>query len=134
MIKSFTQGFTTFLRRRRALWHFERGPLLSTLASTAAAASSGVASGPGAAVQQSFLLAAAREEPAQALARLQSQADGLEDAEAARRLGRDGPNEVHREAPLPGWLRLWRCYLNPFNLLLTALATLSLVSADASAT
>ncbi len=134
MIKSFTQGFTTFLRRRRALWHFERGPLLSTLASTAAAASAGVASGPGAAVQQSFLLAAAREEPAQALARLQSQADGLEDAEAARRLGRDGPNEVHREAPLPGWLRLWRCYLNPFNLLLTALATLSLVSADASAT
>ena len=80
------------------------------------------------------VLAAARDEPAQALARLQSQADGLDTAEAARRLVRDGPNEVQHEPPLPGWLRLWRCYLNPFNLLLTALALLSFLSADAKAT
>ena len=68
------------------------------------------------------------------MARLQSQPDGLDSAEAARRLQRDGPNEVQHEAPLPGWLRLWRCYLNPFNLLLTALAALSWLSADARAT
>ncbi len=47
---------------------------------------------------------------------------------------RDGPNDVAHEQPLPGWLHLWRCYLNPFNLLLTALAALSFVSADAKAT
>ena len=35
---------------------------------------------------------------------------------------------------MPGWLHLWRCYANPFNLLLTALATLSFLSADAKAT
>lgn len=57
----------------------------------------------------------------------------LDAAEARRRLLRDGPNEVQHEAPLPEWLRLWRCYLNPFNLLLTALALLSFLSADAKA-
>ncbi len=80
------------------------------------------------------LLNAARDEPAQALARLKSRADGLDIAEAAQRLVRDGPNEVQHDAPLPGWLRLWRCYLNPFNLLLSALALLSFLSADAKAT
>ncbi len=80
------------------------------------------------------LLNASRDEPTAALARLQSQVEGLDPAEAAQRLARDGPNEVQHEAPLPGWLRLWRCYLNPFNLLLTALALLSFLSADAKAT
>ena len=79
-------------------------------------------------------MAAAQGLPAQALALLKSQSDGLGGAEAARRLARDGPNEVQHEAPLPGWLRLWRCYLNPFNLLLTALALLSFFSADSKAT
>ncbi len=80
------------------------------------------------------LLTAAQDEPANALAHLNSQADGLDTADAAQRLARDGPNEVQHEAPLPGWLRLWRCYLNPFNLLLTALALLSFLSADSKAT
>ena len=80
------------------------------------------------------LLAAAACEPAQALALLKSQADGLDATEAARRLLRDGPNEISHEPPLPGWLHLWRCYLNPFNVLLTVLAALSFLSADAKAT
>ena len=37
------------------------------------------------------------------------------------------------EPPLPPWLHLWRCYLNPFNVLLTVLAGLSFLSADAKA-
>jgi Mg2+-importing ATPase len=132
MNKLLTQGFSTFLRRRRAKAHFERRPLLDTLAaSPAAVASAGNAAT--AALGQD-LLAASRVGPAQALAALQSQADGLDAAEAARRLARDGPNEVQHEAPLPGWLRLWRCYVNPFNLLLTALALLSFFSADSKAT
>ena len=131
MHKALTQGFSTFLRRRRAKGHFERRPLLSTLTASPAG---GLRVGAAVAAGGQDLLAAALEEPAQALARLQSQADGLDMAEAARRLARDGPNEIQHEAPLPGWLRLWRCYLNPFNLLLTALALLSFLSADSKAT
>jgi Mg2+-importing ATPase len=118
--KAFTQRFSRFLHRRRTKRHFERRPLLDTLAASPAALGRDV-------------LVAASDDPAQALARLHTQADGLDAAEAARRLARDGPNEVQHEPPLPGWLRLWRCYLNPFNLLLTALALLSVLSADAEA-
>ena len=131
MHKALTQGFSTFLRRRRAKKHFERRPLLESL--PARPEPPAKLGGAGAALGQD-VLAAAQDEPAQALARLQSSADGLDGAEAARRLLRDGPNEVQHEPPLPGWLRLWRCYLNPFNLLLTALALLSFVSADSKAT
>ena len=130
MRQALTQGFSAFLRRRRAQRHFERRPLLETLTAAQAAKPAGLAAS-GFAVD---LLAAALGEPAQALAHLNSHPDGLEVAEAARRLGRDGPNEIQHEAPLPGWLRLWRCYLNPFNLLLTALALLSFLSADSKAT
>jgi len=132
MRKLLTQGFSTFLRRRRATKHFERRPLLDTLVASPAPVPQAAAAG--VAAISSDLLAASREEPALALARLRSQADGLDAAEAARRLVRDGPNDIQHEPPLPGWLRLWRCYLNPFNLLLTALAALSLLSADATAT
>ena len=132
MNKVLTEAFSTFLRRRRAKGHFERRPLLESLTAAPAAA---LLKGPGVtAAGGRAMLAAAQGGPAQALALLQSQADGLEGAEAARRLVRDGPNEVQHEAPLPGWLRLWRCYLNPFNLLLTALALLSFFSADSKAT
>ena len=132
MQRLLTQGFSSFLRRRRAQRHFERGPLLGAL--VAAHAPAPQARDAIAATLGQALLAAAHDDPAQALARLQSQADGLDSAEAARRLARDGPNEVQHEAPLPGWLRLWHCYLNPFNVLLTALALLSFLSADAKAT
>lgn len=132
MNRLFTQGFSRFLRRRRARAHFERRPLLHSL--TATPATVPPLPGAAAATLGQALLDAARGTPAEALARLQSQADGLNAAEAARRLARDGPNEVPHEAPLPGWLRLWRCYLNPFNLLLTALAGLSFFSADSKAT
>ncbi len=128
MSKPLTQAFSTFLLRRRAKRHFERRPMLDALRA-ALPGSAASAATPG-----QEILTAAREEPAQALARLQSQADGLDSAEAARRLDRDGANEFQHNAPLPGWLRLWRCYLNPFNLLLTALALLSFFSADAKAT
>ena len=134
-----TQGFSTFLRRRRVRRHFERRPLLDALAATppvpaAWAAGAGAGAGAGARQLGQAVLAAAQDEPSAALARLQSQADGLDTAEAARRLVRDGPNEVAHEPPLPGWLHLWRCYLNPFNVLLTVLAVLSYLSADAKAT
>jgi Mg2+-importing ATPase len=150
MHRSLTQGFSAFLRRRRVRRHFERRPLLDALVAAhgpEAVAGSGVGGAVGGAVGAGsgvvalqthalgqMLLTAAQDEPAAALARLKSQADGLDTAEAARRLALDGPNEVTQEPPLPGWLHLWRCYLNPFNVLLTVLAVLSYLSADAKAT
>ena len=132
--KPLTQGFSTFLRRRRAKKHFERRPLLESLVVSSAPVPPPAVGSTSVAALGQDVLAAAREEPAQALARLQSQADGLDTGEAARRLVRDGPNEIQHEPALPGWLRLWRCYINPFNLLLTALALLSFLSADVKAT
>ncbi|WP_248797643.1 magnesium-translocating P-type ATPase [Pseudomonas sp. MWU13-2105] len=125
-MKLLTQGFSSFLRRRRALRHFRRRPMLGTLAAGHAPAASGQL-----AVD---LLRAAAEPQAEALLRLGSGVAGLALGEAAKRLAHDGPNEVDHDKPLPGWLRLWRCYLNPFNLLLTVLAGLSWLSADARAT
>ena len=133
MGKHLRRGFSNFLRRRRATGHFERRPLLESLVALPPPPASAASPQRRPALDPK-LLAAARDDPAQALARLQSQADGLDEAEAARRLLRDGPNEVQQEPPLPGWLRLWRCYTNPFNLLLTVLAVLSFASADAKAT
>jgi P-type Mg2+ transporter len=129
MNQLLTQGFSRFLRRRRVQRHFQRRPALVAQGSATAAAPAGVMAALG-----QDLLAAAHDDPAAALQRLQSQADGLERTEAALRLAHDGPNEIAHEPPLPAWLHLWRCYVNPFNLLLTALAALSLLSADAKAT
>ncbi|MFM9915292.1 MAG: magnesium-translocating P-type ATPase, partial [Rhizobacter sp.] len=120
-------SFSAFARRRRTLRHFGRHPVLATLAGR----------GPVASLPDhtaSELLAAARAEPAAAIARLHSHAYGLGPREAAARLRRHGPNEVEHEKPLPAWLHLWHCYKNPFNLLLTALAALSFLTQDAKAT
>ncbi len=126
MRKFFTQGFTTFLRRRRVHRHFARRPSLDVLTAHARsdAASEQVAT---------EMLLVARDDPAAALERLHSHENGLSATEAAARLIRVGPNEVEHEKPLPAWLHLWHCYLNPFNLLLTVLAGLSYLSADAKA-
>lgn len=120
-------GFTRFLRRRRWLAHFGRHPLPGLLA----------ARGPGTPVPDHLagdLLQAARDTPAEAIARLDSHADGLSSAESAARLLRSGPNEVQHEKPRPWWLHLWQCYANPFNLLLTALAVLSFLTDDVEPT
>ena len=127
MINVLTHGFSGFLRRRRALKHFGRHPLLDSLGGH----------GPREDLPEhlaSDLLLVARDDPAAAIARLESHDEGLSAAEAAERLARCGPNEVAHEKPLSWWLHLWRCYQNPFNLLLTVLAVVSYLSADAKAT
>jgi len=73
MRKSLTQGFSTFLRRRRAKQHFERRPSPGVPVVRPHTAPSLGGVGPD-------LLATAREEPAAALQRLQSRADGLDAA------------------------------------------------------
>ncbi|MGL6112936.1 MAG: hypothetical protein ACRC2B_22815, partial [Rubrivivax sp.] len=62
MNKLLTQGFSTFLRRRRAKKHFERHPLLGSLTAARATAAPVGAAAPAALGQD--LLAAARDEPA----------------------------------------------------------------------
>ena len=64
------------------------------------------------------LLRVARDEPAEAIARLKSYADGLSAREAAARLARIGPQWARmksNEKSLPWWLHLWQCYKNQFN-------------------
>jgi len=108
---------------RRSARHFGRRALGDALAARGphAAAPAQLASG---------LLAIAHGSPAQALARLKSRPHGLTTAEAAARLRREGPNEVGHDRSPGWWLRLWHSYENPFNILLTVLAAVSLASAD----
>ena len=132
MIRSPTDNplarwFRRLLRRRARLRHFGRHPLQDAIAGHGPAQP--ISDG-----QTAELLEAAREAPAAAIARLKSNQDGLTTREAAARLARNGPNEVAHEAPLPWWLHLWHCYNNPFNLLLTVLAAVSWLGADARAT
>jgi P-type Mg2+ transporter len=126
MTAGLTRAFSSFLRRRRALRHFGRHPLLDALAGR----------GPSRAAPEHVtadLLRIAHDEPAQAITRLKSHEQGLSAREAAARLAHHGPNEVEHENRLPAWLHLWHCYKNPFNLLLTVLAALSFLSADVKA-
>ncbi len=62
-----------------------------------------------------------------------SRHEGLTEDEAEEILQRVGPNEVEHEKPLPWWWNLWNCYRNPFNLLLTLLATISYFTEDMKA-
>ena len=60
--------------------------------------------------------------------RFGSRAGGLSEAQASAARERHGRNEVDHEAPLRWYVHLWYSYRNPFNLLLTALASLSWVT------
>ena len=68
-----------------------------------------------------------------ALRRLETSAEGLDEEEASRRLGRDGPNVVAQDRR-HGRLRLVaRACLNPLVVLLVLLAAVALASGDARA-
>ncbi len=119
--------FSRFVRRRRVARHFGRRPLGGMLAGRGPAPAVPVHLG-------DALLRVARDDPAAAIARLKAHEDGLSTREAAARLASHGPNEVEHEKAMPGWLHLWHCYRDPFNLLLTALAIVSWLTEDARAT
>ncbi|MBJ7263193.1 MAG: magnesium-translocating P-type ATPase [Burkholderiaceae bacterium] len=76
----------------------------------------------------------AADDVSAALVRMSSHRNGLSDDEAQQRRNRFGPNEVDYEKPLQWWRHLWRCYKNPFNLLLTLLALISFLTEDMKAT
>ncbi|HWY73659.1 MAG TPA: HAD-IC family P-type ATPase, partial [Burkholderiaceae bacterium] len=80
------------------------------------------------------LLKASRASPEEVLASLGSHPNGLTESQAAEIRMRVGMNEVGHEKPLPWHMHLWRCYRNPFNLLLTVLAAISYWTEDVRAT
>lgn len=67
---------------------------------------------------------------ASALAALESDREGLTDAEVERRRERYGRNEVAREKPPTWYAELGRAFANPFNFLLTTLAVVSGATGD----
>ena len=67
---------------------------------------------------------------AAALATLESDRDGLTDAEVERRRERYGRNEVAHEKPPTWYAELGRAFANPFNFLLTTLAVVSGLTGD----
>jgi len=77
-----------------------------------------------------FLVEASLAAPAALIESLHSHEDGLTESEAQLGLDAVGPNEVQHERPMPWWTHLWLCYRNPFNLLLTTLATVSYATDD----
>ncbi|MDY0310448.1 MAG: cation-transporting P-type ATPase, partial [Castellaniella sp.] len=120
--------FSGFLARRHTSRQFKRQAILETLRNAGA--------GEGWAVSSRLsrdMRRIAADNNAAAIARLASHENGLTQAEADDRRSRVGPNEVEHEKPLPGWLHLWYCYKNPFNLLLTTLAVISFLSDDLEA-
>jgi P-type Mg2+ transporter len=80
------------------------------------------------------LISASEAEPERLLKNLGSSLSGLTDAQAEKIRERVGFNTVAHEKPLPGWLHLWQCYKNPFNLLLSVLALVSYYTDDMKAT
>ncbi len=118
--------FAGFLRTRRVTRHFRRLALLETVVRT------GVSREMPPGLTQTLVSAATSETDA-LLQRLGSCADGLSEAQAEAVRARVGLNEVEHEKPLPWWRHLWHCYRNPFNLLLTLLATISYLTEDMKA-
>lgn len=72
-------------------------------------------------------------EPASVLERLESRREGLSESEAQERRLRGGLNEVDQDRPIGAWMHLWYCYCNPFNLLLSVLASISWFTEDVEA-
>jgi len=77
---------------------------------------------------------ASRGSVEEVLASLGSHPNGLTESQASDIRMRVGPNEVGHDKPLPWQVHLWRCYRNPFNLLLTVLAAISYYTEDVRAT
>jgi len=80
------------------------------------------------------LLAKARADGAAVLKELDSQPDGLSEAQAAARLQQVGTNEIAREHRQSNAMRLLSNIKNPLVLLLLALAVLSFLTGDQRAT
>lgn len=119
--------FAGFLRTRHITRHFRRLALLDTLTRT------GVNRDMPSQLTQTLLSAAIAQPPA-LLQQLDSNTHGLSEIQAQSIRTRIGTNEIDQEKPLSWQAHLWHSYRNPFNLLLTLLATVSYLTQDMEAT
>ena len=118
--------FAGFLRTRHIGRHFRRLALLDSLTNTTVSRE----------VPPTLartLVVAANMDSAALIDNLGTHTDGLSEAEAEALRQQHGLNEVEHEQPLSCWVHLWHCYKNPFNLLLTLLAAVSLATDDVQA-
>ena len=75
-------------------------------------------------------LKAARATEAQLWHMFESHPEGLNPREVEQARAKHGANHIPAEQPSPWWADLWRCYRNPFNLLLTLLGIISYATED----
>ena len=118
--------FARFLRSRALHHHYRRSHTLGSL----------IGKGLPPEVPHTLaqtLLAASRTDADALLVHLHSGMQGITGERASTVRRRTGPNTVERDKPLPAWQHLWRCYRNPFNLLLTGLAVVSHLTGDENA-
>lgn len=73
---------------------------------------------------------AAQQSPEQLYSAFDSHPKGLTELEAEQFREQHGINELHHEKPLTWWQHLWYCFKNPFNILLTILATVAALTED----
>ncbi|OZY48781.1 magnesium-translocating P-type ATPase [Pseudomonas lundensis] len=118
--------FAGFLRTRHIARHYRRLAVLDSVTHTTVSREV-----PPTLAQT--LVAAAHSDSAELIDRLGTHTDGLSEAEAQALRQQHGLNEVEHEQPLSRWVHLWHCYKNPFNLLLTLLAGVSLATDDVQA-
>lgn len=118
LLEFINKGFPARQLRRLAARDLLRGAAVGRQASNALTSS---------------LLEWSALESASVLERLESRREGLSETEAEERRQRDGLNEVDQDRPIGAWMHLWYCYCNPFNLLLTVLATISWLTEDVEA-
>lgn len=121
MMQFFKTFFSTAARVRHVGRHFRRSPILDQAGiATARTLMPGAARGAG---RDIIEMATAPIEDT--FARFHTGPGGLSEAAAQDARAQYGTNEVEHEKPLRWYTHLWLSYRNPFNLLLTALATLS---------
>ena len=123
----FRQYIARYLAARRSRNLFRRQPVLDSLPRDRRA------------VRHSDtlnhrLVDQARADLNKVLTQLETSARGLGEAQAEALLQTHGPNEVEHDRPIPWWRHLWLSYNNPFNLLLTVLAAVSLFTGDLQGT
>jgi Mg2+-importing ATPase len=126
-INILKDAFAGFVRSHGMEHHFRRLAILDMFLGAPAAKDVSQA-------LASSLHEASRSEPAILLKRLNTRMDGLTEGESELIRHTLGSNEVEHEKPLSWWMHLWNCYRNPFNLLLTVLATISYLTEDMRAT
>ncbi len=119
--------YAGFVHRRAISHHFHRFPMLEMLLR-------GNVPRELPTTMVATLAEASRSPLPDLFAALHSHPNGLTESQAAHRRSVHGLNQIGHEKPPAWWQHLWQCYRNPFNLLLTVLATISFIDEDIKAT